>query len=71
MDCEKNIAARRLEFRGRACFFVLYLTLFGVHSAAAQQGAMASRLEHSEKEPQNWLTFYGNYKGWKGGVTAR
>ncbi len=64
MDCAKNIAARHLEFRGRACFFVLYLTLFGVHSAAAQQGAMASRLEHSEKEPQNWLTFYGNYKGW-------
>ena len=25
---------------------------------------MVSRLEHSDKEPQNWLTFYGNYKGW-------
>ena len=25
---------------------------------------MASRIEHAEKEPQNWLTFYGNYGGW-------
>lgn len=23
-----------------------------------------SRLEHAEKEPQNWLTLYGNYSGW-------
>src|SRR5215472_2857977 len=27
-------------------------------------GPSASMLEHSDQEPQNWLTFYGNYQGW-------
>jgi alcohol dehydrogenase (cytochrome c) len=64
MICSQNHVTRRLESWCRAGFLVLFLVLFGIHTAAAQQGAMASRLEHSEKEPQNWLTFYGNYKGW-------
>ena len=64
MNCAKNIAARYFEIWSRAGFLALCLVLLCVHSAVAQQAPMASRLEHSEKEPQNWLTFYGNYKGW-------
>src|ERR1700737_5033553 len=67
MNCVKYSVIPHVDFGGRAGFLVLCLVLFGVHSAAAQQGAMASRLEHAEKEPQNWLTFYGNYKGWSYG----
>jgi glucose dehydrogenase len=33
----------------------------GPRSARAQEPA---QIEHSEKEPQNWLTFYGNYQAW-------
>jgi alcohol dehydrogenase (cytochrome c) len=64
MICAKNIATRHIDFWGSAGFLVLCLVLFAVRPAAAQQGAMASRIEHADKEPQNWLTFYGNYKGW-------
>src|SRR5258705_3208408 len=64
MNCAKNIAARYFEIWSRAGFLALCLVLLGVHTTVAQQAPMASRLEHSEKEPQNWLTFYGNYKGW-------
>src|SRR5437879_7369934 len=32
-------------------------------SVAAQEPS-AMRIEHAEKEPQNWLTFYGNYRAW-------
>src|ERR1700737_1446919 len=60
----KKMAKRRLEFCSRVCFLVLCLFLCDVPHAIAQQGVMASRLEHADKEPQNWLTFYGNYKGW-------
>ena len=31
---------------------------------AAAQGTMATRIEHADKEPQNWLTYYGNYGAW-------
>jgi alcohol dehydrogenase (cytochrome c) len=36
----------------------------GAAGAAAAQDATTSRIEHADKEPQNWLTFYGNYRGW-------
>src|SRR6202158_2998406 len=49
----------------RACagLFLLGLILcpFGV---AMAQDAATTRIEHADKEPQNWLTFYGNYRGW-------
>ena len=28
------------------------------------QALTATRIEHAEKEPQNWLTFFGNYQAW-------
>ena len=60
----KNAARRLSNFCSYAGFLVVFLIVFGIPSAQGQQGSMASRLEHTEKEPQNWLTFYGNYKGW-------
>ena len=42
-------------------FLLFCLLLSGSWSAGAQEPA---RIEHSEKEPENWLTFYGNYQAW-------
>src|SRR5690242_12505590 len=30
----------------------------------SQEVTWESRLEHADKEPQNWLTLYGDYSGW-------
>src|ERR1700692_4219766 len=46
-----------------AVLFLLCLNL-GAAGAAAAQDATTTRIEHADKEPQNWLTFYGNYRGW-------
>src|SRR5712691_7086919 len=46
------------------CLGLLCFLAAGTQPLAAQQRSMASRIEHAEKEPQNWLTFYGNYGGW-------
>lgn len=32
--------------------------------SVASQEPTATRIEHADKEPQNWLTFYGNYRAW-------
>ena len=40
----------------------ILFVLIRVHSAAAQ--SPSARVEHAEDEPQNWLTFYGNYGAW-------
>ena len=45
-------------------FFLHGLMLVGSCAAQAQGSPSASRIEHAEKEPSNWLTFYGNYGGW-------
>ena len=60
----RSTATRNSNYWSLAGFLILFLTIFDIQSAKAQQGSMESRLEHSEREPQNWLTFYGNYKGW-------
>ena len=42
--------------------------LFGlsllVATQAAGQEVTPERLVHAGKEPQNWLTFFGNYRAW-------
>jgi alcohol dehydrogenase (cytochrome c) len=40
------------------------LTLFAPAQSAWAQQPSASRIEHADKEPQNWLTYYGNYGAW-------
>jgi alcohol dehydrogenase (cytochrome c) len=50
-------------FSACAGVFISLIILVGIHSVAAQEQS-AVRIEHADKEPQNWLTFYGNYAAW-------
>src|ERR1700680_2760058 len=52
-----------IDFSTFAALFLLCFIPIEVRSAAAQ-GPTTSRIEHADKEPQNWLSFYGNYRGW-------
>ena len=36
----------------------------GASRLLSQEATWESRLEHADKEPQNWLTLYGNFSGW-------
>src|ERR1700730_6813931 len=53
----------RLDFSRHASLLVLCLILSGARSLAAQESTTL-RIEHADKEPQNWLSFYGDYRGW-------
>ena len=47
-----------------AAVFAFLACLFpGCDNSAAQEPA-AARIQQADKEPQNWLTFFGNYKAW-------
>src|SRR4029077_16546174 len=63
MNRSRNRATRELSTRARAVLFPLCLVLAAA-GVAAGQDMNTSRIGHAEKEPQNWLTFYGNYRGW-------
>jgi alcohol dehydrogenase (cytochrome c) len=52
-----------IDFWAWVALFLLYFVPVAVPSAAAQEPT-TSRIEHADKEPQNWLSFYGNYRGW-------
>jgi alcohol dehydrogenase (cytochrome c) len=43
---------------------LLLVSISGAASSAMAQDATTLRIEHADQEPQNWLTFYGNYRGW-------
>src|SRR5487761_247613 len=45
------------------CSFVISLLLAGGTRASAQN-VTDGRIEKADNEPQNWLTFFGNYKAW-------
>src|SRR5271168_5246935 len=60
----QKIAVVQPRFRAQAGLLSLCFVLAGVRPAKAQQAPAASRLEHADKEPQNWMTYYGNYSGW-------
>ena len=45
-------------------YFLSFFLLAGSGAALAQKPANVTRLEHADKEPQNWLSYYGNYNGW-------
>jgi len=38
--------------------------LFGGSDAGRRAEVTPERIVHAAKEPQNWLTFYGNYRAW-------
>ena len=44
--------------------WVLIFSIAGIVDNATAQDETTSRIVHADKEPQNWLTFYGNYRGW-------
>ena len=53
----------RIAAAARICLALLCVILWGAGSVAAQEPA-ARRIEQADREPQNWLTFYGNYRAW-------
>ncbi len=46
-----------------ANFFMILIVLGAAFPSLAQEPT-AARIEQSDKEPQNWLTYYGNYGAW-------
>jgi len=42
---------------------LLGISFWGASSLLAQEPT-AKRIEQADKEPQNWLTFFGNYRAW-------
>ena len=63
MNGVNRMVTNVLATRARAGLFLLSMILC-LAGAVAAQDATTSRIEHADKEPQNWLTFYGNYRGW-------
>ena len=47
-----------LRFLGAVVFLVPVASIFGGE-------VTAERLNQAAKEPQNWLTYYGNYNAWR------
>ena len=41
------------------------LVLLGLTGGALSQEVTYERLLNADKEPNNWLTYYGSYKGWR------
>ena len=58
-----RLIAEGLNYVGTALAILLSISYCGTPSVAAQE-SRAKRIEHAEKEPQNWLTFFGNYWAW-------
>ncbi|MBZ5645237.1 MAG: PQQ-dependent dehydrogenase, methanol/ethanol family [Acidobacteriia bacterium] len=64
MPCAKWRVRNSFHFLNGASFLILLLIIFACVRGAAAQDSMAARIEHSGNEPQNWLTYYGNYAAW-------
>lgn len=62
---ERGRTIRRHRCGFGACIGVLLFALLflGAIRAAGQEVA-PGRIVHAAKEPQNWLTFFGNYRAW-------
>ena len=59
----RRLIGQRLNYAVTALAVLLHISFCGTPSVAAQEPT-ANRIEHADKEPQNWLTFYGNYRAW-------
>jgi alcohol dehydrogenase (cytochrome c) len=57
-----NLSGRKLAIAAGTLLLLPCLLL--TWSAGGTQEPAAARIEHADKEPQNWLTFFGNYKAW-------
>lgn len=58
----RHIRKATLALRYASIMLGFGLTL--QQAAKAQQVPSADRIEHFDKEPQNWMSFYGSYNGW-------
>jgi alcohol dehydrogenase (cytochrome c) len=64
-DQHSHRHARRHERPFASTMMALTLAACGLVSVgAAAQEVTPERIVHAAKEPQNWLTFYGNYRAW-------
>src|SRR5579862_5613095 len=59
---KSSLIGRRLAIAAGALSLLACL-LLNWKIAGAQEPA-AANIEHADKEPQNWLTFFGNYQAW-------
>jgi len=59
----KSDAIKSLRLFVLVSLFLSIFTFVGARSASAQEPS-AARIERADKEPQNWLTYYGNYSAW-------
>ncbi len=62
-EWEKNLWRLGRRYGAGICLFLFGLCLPAATPAAAQE-VTPERIVHAAKEPQNWLTFYGNYRAW-------
>jgi len=63
----KTTDFQRGAVRPKPILAVLYaVAALATAPAVTQAGDVtADRLLHTDREPQNWLTYYGNYRGWR------
>lgn len=60
----RTLETRKAKYRRwLASSFTSLFVLGGAATLRAQEPT-AARIEHADKEPQNWLTYYGNYGAW-------
>ena len=59
----RRLSGKELNYAATGLALLLYISYCGTPSVAAQEPT-ANRIEHADKEPQNWLTFFGNYRAW-------
>jgi glucose dehydrogenase len=63
LNMRRRLIGNELAFAASALVVVLYISFCWTRSVAAQEPT-AKRIEHADQEPQNWLTFFGNYRAW-------
>src|SRR6266478_2045281 len=60
---KRKIALNQIRGWTKSFLLLVCLGLAGAGFAWGQEPT-SSRIAQSEKEPQNWITFYGNYGAW-------
>lgn len=59
----KSVRHHSQQFAVTIRLFAFFACIL-VAAGAAGQEVTPERIVHAAKEPQNWLTFYGNYRAW-------
>jgi alcohol dehydrogenase (cytochrome c) len=64
LEASSGISSRLLWKTAMAVSVFALGIAWGVPRASAQAQVTSERIAHADTEPQNWLTFFGNYKAW-------